>query len=129
MLMLLVIGLFIYFFSLSVMGRMITQKMAGVLGKAIAHAINQKPYMENYLKNGRYAISYNVAENAIRPFTIGCKNWLFCDTAKDADASVIIYSIVETARLTTLMYATIWNTYSWLCRLKTREMIRIYSTI
>lgn len=80
------------------MGRMITQKMAGVLGKAIAHAINQKPYMENYLKNGRYAISYNVAENAIRPFAIGCKNWLFCDTAKGADASVIIYSIVETAK-------------------------------
>ena len=68
------------------------------LGKAIAYAINQKPYMENYLKDGRCSISNNVAENAIRPFTVGRKNWLFCDTPKGADSSAVIYSIVETAK-------------------------------
>ena len=67
------------------------------LGKALAYAVNQNPYMENYLKDGRCAISNNVAENAIRPFTVGRKNWLFCDTPKGADASAVIYSIVETA--------------------------------
>lgn len=54
--------------------------------------------MENYLKDGRCSISNNVAENAIRPFTVGRKNWLFCDTPKGADASAIIYSIVENAK-------------------------------
>ena len=54
--------------------------------------------MENYLKDGRCSISNNVAENAIGPFTVGRKNWLFCDTPKGADASAVIYSIVETAK-------------------------------
>ena len=68
------------------------------LGKAFAYAINQKPYMENYLKDGRCSISNNIAENAIRPFTVGRKNWLFCDTPRGADSSAVIYSIVETAK-------------------------------
>lgn len=54
--------------------------------------------MENYLKDGRCSISNNVAENAIRPFTVGRKNWLFCDTPKGADSSAVIYSIVETTK-------------------------------
>ena len=38
------------------------------------------------------------AENAIRPFTVGRKNWLFCDTPKGADVSAIVYRVVETAK-------------------------------
>jgi len=68
------------------------------LGKALAYAQNQKPFMENYLKDGRCSISNNAAENSIRPFTVGRKNWLFCDTPKGADASALIYSLVETAK-------------------------------
>ena len=49
------------------------------LGKAVTYAINQKPYMENYLLDGRRSLSNNAAENAIRPFTVGRKNWLFAD--------------------------------------------------
>ena len=52
------------------------------LGKAVTYARNQKPYMENYLLDGRCALSNNAAENAIRPFTVGRKNWLFADTPK-----------------------------------------------
>ena len=68
------------------------------LGKAVTYALNQKPYMENYLLDGRLSISNNAAENAIRPFTVGRKNWLFSDTPKGASASASIYSIVETAK-------------------------------
>ena len=50
------------------------------LSKAVTYAQNQKPYMENYLLDGRCSISNNAAENAIRPFTVGRKNWLFSDT-------------------------------------------------
>lgn len=68
------------------------------LYKAVTYARNQKPFMENYLLDGRLSISNNAAENAIRPFTVGRKNWLFCDTPKGADASAAVYSIVETAK-------------------------------
>ena len=44
------------------------------------------------------SISNNAAENAIHPFTVGRKNWLFADTPKGASASAAVYSIVETAK-------------------------------
>ena len=43
-------------------------------------------------------ISNNFAENAIRPFVIGRKNWLFSDTVKRAKSSAIVYSLIETAK-------------------------------
>ncbi|MEG2060179.1 MAG: transposase, partial [Lachnospiraceae bacterium] len=72
------------------------------LSKATTYARNQKPFMENYLLDGRLSISNNIAENAIRPFAVGRKNWLFSDTPKGADASAAIYSIVETAKANNL---------------------------
>lgn len=58
--------------------------------------------MENYLKDPRCEISNNRAENKIRPFTVGRKNWLFSDTPAGAKASAVIYSIVETAKANNL---------------------------
>ena len=54
--------------------------------------------MENYLLDGRCFLSNNAAEKAIRPFTVGRKNWLFADTPKGATASAVVYSLVETAK-------------------------------
>ena len=68
------------------------------LAKAVSYAQNQKPYMENYLLDGRCSLSNNAAENAIRPFVTGRKNWLFADTPKGAKSSAIVYSIIETAK-------------------------------
>ena len=68
------------------------------LATAVTYARNQKPYLENYLLDGRCSISNNIAENAIRPFVTGRKNWLFADTPKGASASAAIYSIVETGK-------------------------------
>lgn len=68
------------------------------LGKAVTYALNQRPYMENYLLDGRCSLSNNAAENAIRPFTVGRKNWLFADTPKGAAASAAVYSLIETAK-------------------------------
>lgn len=79
------------------------------LGKAVTYAQNQKPYMENYLLDGRCSISNNIAENSIRPFTVGRKNWLFSDTPKGADASAAVYSIVETAKANNLTIYTYLN--------------------
>ena len=44
-------------------------------------------------------ISNNLIENAIRPFAVGRKNWLFCDTPRGADASAIVYTQAETAKV------------------------------
>ena len=78
------------------------------LAKAVTYAKNQKPYMENYLLDGRCSISNNTAENIARPYAVGRKNFLFHDTVKGARASSIIYSLVETAKLNNL------NIYAYL---------------
>ena len=51
-----------------------------------------------YLEDGRCNFSNNLSENSIRPFTVGRKNWLFSDTPKGAEASAIVYTMVEMAR-------------------------------
>jgi transposase len=68
------------------------------LGKALTYACNQKPWLMNVFLDGRLELSNNRAENAIRPFTLGRKNWLFSNTPAGAKASAMVYSIVETAK-------------------------------
>ncbi|MDD3186815.1 MAG: IS66 family transposase [Anaerostipes sp.] len=68
------------------------------LFKAFNYAINQKEGLMNFLKDGNIAISNNLAENSIRPFTIGRKNWLFSGSPEGADASAAVYSVIETAK-------------------------------
>jgi transposase len=68
------------------------------IGKAVNYALEQKPWLMNVYLDGRTELSNNRAENAVRPFCIGRKNWLFCDTVKGAKASATVYSIIETAK-------------------------------
>jgi len=68
------------------------------LGSAVNYALNQKDGLMNYLKDGNCSISNNLAENSIRPFTIGRKNWLFSGSPKGAAASAAVYSSIETAK-------------------------------
>lgn len=68
-----------------------------LLGKAITYALNQKEYLSNFLKDGRIQLSNNLAEQSIKMFVIGRKNWLFSNTPNGASSSSIIYSIIQTA--------------------------------
>lgn len=68
------------------------------MDKAVTYIRNRIPCMETYLEDGRCSISNNFSENAIRPFTVGCKNWLFCDSPNGSQASAITYTIVEMAK-------------------------------
>lgn len=68
------------------------------LGEALKYARNHQREFMNYLLDGNCSISNNLAENSIRPFTIGRKNWLFSGSPKGAAASAAIYSIIETAK-------------------------------
>jgi hypothetical protein len=65
---------------------------------AVVYARNQREYLERYLEDGRLEISNNRAERSIKPFVIGRKNWLFANTPRGAEASAILYSIIETAK-------------------------------
>ena len=71
----------------------------GKLHTAIQYCLNQWNYLTGYCQRGDLKISNVLAENAIRPFAIGRKNWLFADTSKGAHASAAWYSLIETAKL------------------------------
>jgi len=68
------------------------------LGKAMNYAHNQWPKLIVYVEDGRLRIDNNLTENTIRPFVIGRKNFLFCDTVAGANASANLYSLIETAK-------------------------------
>ena len=66
--------------------------------KAMLYSVNQKEQLNNVLLDSRIELTNNRAENAIRPFTVGRKNWLFNNTARGAKCSAILYSIISTAQ-------------------------------
>ncbi|HEY5562388.1 MAG TPA: IS66 family transposase [Clostridiaceae bacterium] len=68
------------------------------LGAALEYSRKLLPSFRTFLTDGSLEIDNNGAERAIKPFVIGRKNWLMCNTPKGARASAIIYSIVETAK-------------------------------
>ena len=68
------------------------------LGKALRYAIDQQPWLMNVFLDGRLELSNNRAERSIKPFVIGRKNWLFCNSQKGAGSSSVIYSLIETAK-------------------------------
>ena len=69
---------------------------------AMGYALNQWPKLVVYCEDGQLNISNAAAENAIRPFTVGRKNWLFADTPKGARASAIYYSLIESSKVNDL---------------------------
>ena len=69
-----------------------------MLGKAINYTLGQWHRLVQYTTEGFIRPDNNLVENAIRPFVIGRKNWLFSDTVQGAKASAAIYSLIETAK-------------------------------
>ena len=80
------------------------------LGEAISYMDKYWPRLSRYIERGDLPIDNNASENAIRPFVMGRKAWLFSDTPAGADASALIYSLVETAKANGL------EPWTWLCR-------------
>ena len=78
------------------------------LAKAVNYAQNRKDTLMTYLEDGHCSLSNNLSENAIRPFTVGRKNWLFSASPKGAASSAIVYTMVEMAKANDL------NTYKYL---------------
>lgn len=64
----------------------------------IKYCLNQEKYLREFLSDPKIPLDNNPAEQAIRPFCVGKKNWKLIDTINGAKASAILYSIVETAK-------------------------------
>lgn len=77
-------------------------------GKALGYAYREWESLTRYLDDGRLSIDNGFVENQIRPFAVGRKNWLFCDTEKGAEASANLYSLLVSAKLNGL------NAYEYL---------------
>ena len=69
-----------------------------LLGVAVRYALKQWPRLIEYVDHGEATPDNNAAENAIRPFVVGRKNWLFAGTPAGATASARLYSLIETAK-------------------------------
>lgn len=95
---------------------------SGKLGEALGYLLTQWPKLVRYVEDPRLAIDNNLAENAIRPFALGRRNWLFSDTVKGAKASAMLYSLVSTARANDLEpYAYLRRLFAELPKAKTVE--------
>jgi transposase len=70
----------------------------GLLGQAIAYTLGLWPQLTTFLDDGHIPIDNNLAENAIRPFVIGRKGWMFAGSPRGAHASATLYSLIETAK-------------------------------
>ena len=68
------------------------------IGQALTYLDNQWPQLIRVLDDGRLEVDNNFCENAIRPFVLGRKAWLFSDTPAGANASARLYSLIETAK-------------------------------
>ena len=84
----------------------VTPKSA--LGTALSYMRDQWSMLVRYPERGDLPIDNNRCENAIRPFVLGRKAWLFSDTVAGAKASAVIYSLIETAKANGL------EPYHWL---------------
>ena len=69
-----------------------------LIGKAMTYLDNQWPQLVRVLDDGRLEVDNNRCENALRPFVLGRKAWLFSDTPAGAEASARLYGLVETAK-------------------------------
>jgi transposase len=69
-----------------------------LLGKAVGYALTQWPKLTRYLDHAALTPDTNAVENAIRPFVLGRKNWLFSGSPRGAAASARLFSIIETAK-------------------------------
>lgn len=71
---------------------------SSALGKGLRYLNEQWPILKRYIEDGRLEIDNNNIENAIRPFVVGRKNWLFSNSVRGATSSANLYSMIETAK-------------------------------
>ena len=74
----------------------------GKTAEGLKYSVNQEEYLKVFLTDGNVPIDNSASERSIRTFCVGKKNWMFHDSVKGAQASTVIYSLSETAKLNNL---------------------------
>ncbi|MGF7012487.1 transposase [Lachnospiraceae bacterium PF1-22] len=74
----------------------------GKTAAGLNYSVNQEKYLKVFLENGDVPIDNSASKRSLRTFCVGKKNWIFCNSIKGAQASAIVYSITETAKLNNL---------------------------
>lgn len=69
-----------------------------LIGKAVTYAYTRWDNMMHGLEDGRLKLDNNLAENGIRPITLGRKNYLFCGNHEAAENLCVITSLLATCR-------------------------------
>lgn len=77
-------------------GRYLNQ---GLMGEALRYLLNHWDKLTRFLDYADLPLDNNPIEQAIRPFTVGRRNWLFSGSPRGAHASALMYSLVQTAKL------------------------------
>lgn len=77
------------------------------IGRVLGYCIHQEAYLRTFLEDGKIPMDNNAAEQAIRPFTIGRKNFVNIESSNGAKASAVLYSLAETTKANHL------NTYKY----------------
>jgi len=91
-------------------------------GKAVAYLDAQWPKLVRVFDYGHVPLDTNLVENAVRPFALGRKNWLFADTVAGAEASANLYSVIETAKANGIApWAYLQHVFAELPRARTLE--------
>lgn len=67
-------------------------------GEELNYLENQSSTLTVYLENDRIELSNHRAERSIKPFVISRKNFPFANTAKGAQGSAVMFSLIETAK-------------------------------
>ena len=96
-----------------------------LLGKAIHYTLGLWPRLITYLEDGHLEIDNNLVENAIRPFVIGRKNFLFSGSPRGARASAMLYTLIESAKANSVEpRAYLYDVFERLPLAKTEEEIK-----
>jgi transposase len=69
------------------------------MGEAISYALNQWPAFERFLEHGEVEIDNNLVENAIRPTTVGKKNWLFFGSDQPGARNAVVFTLIDNCRM------------------------------
>jgi transposase len=93
-------------------------------GAAVAYLDGQWPKLVRVFDTGHVPLDTNAVENAIRPFAVGRKNWMFADTVRGAEASANLYSLIETAKANRIdPWAYLYHVFAELPKAETLEHV------
>ena len=102
------------------------EKCDGKLKEAMQYSINQKEKLIKFLSDGHIPLSNNLAERAVKPFVICRKNFLFSNTHNGAEASAVIFSVIQTAKMNGLdPYMYLYQVFCQIWRTKQKDIDKL----